>query len=58
MGAMTAQGSTMHGRPFTVAGLETMPDDGNRYELVDGMPYVGPAPIREHREMSPDGTRP
>ena len=25
-----------HGRPFTVDDLEAMPDDGNRYELIDG----------------------
>jgi hypothetical protein len=24
------------GRPFTVDDLEGMPDDGNRYELIDG----------------------
>jgi hypothetical protein len=31
-----------HGRPFTVDDLEAMPDDGNRYELIDeriGAPY-------------------
>ncbi len=33
-----------HGRPFTVDDLEGMPDDGNRYELIDGMLLVSPAP--------------
>ena len=33
-----------HGRPFTVDDLEGMPDDGNRYELIDGMLLVTPAP--------------
>jgi Uma2 family endonuclease len=39
------------GRPFTVDDLEGMPDDGNRYELIDGMLIVGPAPSWEHQEM-------
>ena len=34
-----------HGRPFTVDDLEGMPDDGNRYELIDGMLLVSPAPV-------------
>lgn len=40
------------GRPFTVDDLEGMPDDGNRYELIDGMLIVSPAPSWEHQEMS------
>ena len=40
-----------HGRPFTVDDLEGMPDDGNRYELIDGMLLVTPAPGWEHQEM-------
>ncbi|MGH3588481.1 MAG: Uma2 family endonuclease [Pseudonocardia sp.] len=40
------------GRPFTVADLEAMPDDGNRYELIDGMLLVSPAPGWGHQEMS------
>jgi Uma2 family endonuclease len=39
------------GRPFTVADLEAMPDDGNRYELIDGMLIVSPAPSWPHQEM-------
>jgi hypothetical protein len=31
-------------RPFTVADLEEMPDDGRRYELIDGELLVSPAP--------------
>jgi Uma2 family endonuclease len=30
--------------PFTVDDLDDMPDDGRRYELVDGMLYVSAAP--------------
>lgn len=41
-----------HGRPFTVDDLEAMPDDGNRYELIDGMLLVSPAPSWEHQEMA------
>jgi Uma2 family endonuclease len=40
-----------HGRPFTVEDLEGMPDDGNRYELIDGMLIVTPAPGWHHQEM-------
>ena len=40
-----------HGRPFTVDDLEAMPDDGNRYELIDGMLLVTPAPGWPHQEM-------
>ena len=38
-----------HGRPFTVADLEGMPDDGNRYELIDGMLHVSPCPVPVHQ---------
>jgi Uma2 family endonuclease len=51
MSVMTTQASIPHGRPFTVADLEAMPDDGNRYELIDGMLIVSPAPIWAHQEM-------
>jgi Uma2 family endonuclease len=44
-----------HGRPFTVADLEGMPDDGNRYELIDGMLFVTPAPGWHHQEMAATG---
>ena len=30
------------GRPFTVAELDRMPDDGRRYELLNGALVVGP----------------
>jgi Uma2 family endonuclease len=53
MGAMTAarHAAIPTGRPFTVADLGAMPDDGNRYELIDGMLIVSPAPGWAHREM-------
>src|SRR5215470_14714887 len=50
MMAMTATGSFSlpHGRPFTVHDLEAIPDDGNRYELIDGALLVSPAPSTNH----------
>lgn len=51
MAAMTSNAVIPTGRPFTVADLEAMPDDGNRYELIDGMLIVSPAPSWEHQEM-------
>ncbi len=40
-----------HGRPLTVRDLEDMPDDGNRYELIDGELYVSPAPTTPHQKI-------
>jgi Uma2 family endonuclease len=36
-------------RPLTAADLERMPDDGNRYELDEGMLIVSPAPFNPHQ---------
>jgi Uma2 family endonuclease len=33
---------------YTLADLDSFPDDGNRYELVDGMLLVTPAPLPPH----------
>src|SRR6266511_3986985 len=38
-----------HGRPLTRADLDRMPDDGHRYELVDGILVVSPSPRRAHQ---------
>lgn len=40
------------GRPFTVDDLDAIPDDGNRYELLDGMLLVTPSPSRGHQFAS------
>ena len=37
--------------PLTVHDLEGMPDDGRRYELLDGVLVVTPAPGWPHQEM-------
>jgi Uma2 family endonuclease len=36
-------------RPLTVADLDAMPDDGHRYELIDGILIVSPGPIVPHQ---------
>lgn len=52
MSVVASQASIPRGRPFTVADLELMPDDGNRYELIDGVLIVTPAPGWHHQEMT------
>jgi Uma2 family endonuclease len=37
------------GRPFTVAELDRMPNDGRRYELLDGVLIVSPRPTTVHQ---------
>ncbi len=38
-------------RPLTRADLATMPDDGHRYELIDGVLLVTPAPSYDHQDV-------
>lgn len=40
---------TAPARPFTRADLDAMPDDGYRYELLDGMLLVSAAPVPRHQ---------
>jgi Uma2 family endonuclease len=37
------------GRPFTVHDLDRLPDDGRRYELLDGVLVVSPRPTTVHQ---------
>lgn len=39
------------GRAFTRDDLRAMPDDGNRYELLDGILVVTPSPALRHQGM-------
>jgi len=38
-------------RPLTRADLAAMPDDGHRYELIDGVLVVTPAPSHGHQSV-------
>lgn len=49
MSTMTARAGLPWGRPLTVQDLEEMPDDGHRYELIDGTLIVSPAPGWPHQ---------
>jgi Uma2 family endonuclease len=40
------------GRPFTVAELDRMPDDGHRYELLEGVLFVSPRPTTVHQVVA------
>jgi len=39
-------------RQWTVADRDELPDDGNRYEVIDGELFVTPAPAWRHQEAA------
>ena len=50
MGTVTiAEAWPRYGERFTIEDLDRMPDDGHRYELLDGTLIVSPAPGLPHR---------
>ena len=36
---------------YTYRAYCEMPDDGNRYEIIDGVPYMMAAPTRQHQDV-------
>lgn len=46
---MVAMTTLPRGRALTVDDIEAMPDDGQRYELIDGVLVVSPAPATRHQ---------
>lgn len=38
-------------RPMTLADLDGVPDDGHRYELIDGVLVVTPSPRWGHQDV-------
>lgn len=48
---MGAVSTLPRGRAYTREDLEVMPDDGRRYELIDGSLIVTPAPALGHQRM-------
>lgn len=57
MGTVTASPTTTSalglpfGRPLTAVDLKSLPDDGHRYELLDGTLLVSPAPGFSHQTV-------
>jgi len=47
-----AEAWPLPGKPFTVAELDRMPDDGHRYELLDGVLVVSPRHGNPHQEVA------
>jgi len=43
--------TTLPRRPLTIDDLELMPDDGHRYELIDGTLIVSPSPSLRHQRV-------
>jgi len=52
MAVAMAEGPIASSGPFTRADLEHMPDDGRRYEIIDGVLIVSAAPGRMHQRAA------
>ncbi|GLY67222.1 hypothetical protein Atai01_38410 [Amycolatopsis taiwanensis] len=52
MTLMTATAGSARSGSFTVRDLEGMPDDGRRYELIDGELFVSPASGTRHQSVA------
>jgi len=48
---MIAVTTLLFSRPLTRADLEDTPDDGHRYELIDGVLIVSPGPDLPHQDV-------
>lgn len=48
---MSVMSTLPRGRGLTIADLDTMPDDGRRYELIDGVLLVSAMPAPIHQRM-------
>ena len=48
---MTGVTALPFSRPLTRADLEDTPDDGHRYELIDGVFIVSPSPALPHQDV-------
>ncbi len=48
-GTVDAEARPAAGTPFTVADLDATPDDGRRYQLLDGVLVVSPRPVIAHQ---------
>jgi Uma2 family endonuclease len=48
MGSVT---TVSRGGGFTRADLDAMPEDGRRYELIDGVIIVTPSPVTRHQDI-------